>query len=137
MHLTVGVLSAAEVKRRGLKTIPAKGVTVLKPEDMVAMSVTGYPAVIATSGTTMVLAYGEDAKIVDDIIWDLLNRGARLLSIRMSIQMYLPGLESAFLDRAMDAGLRHVWAASPIAEFLARADAQIGGQNFVTLRRDN
>lgn len=136
MHLTVGILSAAEVKRRGLKTIPAEGIF-LEPGETVTMSADGYPAVIATSKTAMMLAHTEDARIVNDIIWALQNRGARLPSIRMSIQMYLPGFESAFLDKAMRAGIRHVWAAAPIAEFLAYAQATIGGQNFVTLRRDN
>jgi hypothetical protein len=136
MHVTVDVVSLAEVRRNGFKHISAEGMF-LEPGETVVMNADGFPVVISTTGVEMMVAHANQADVVDTIINVFRSHGVFPLSIRMSMQMYAPGLESAFLDRAMRAGLRHVWAASPIAEFLVRVGADVGGQNFVAIRRDN
>ncbi len=139
MHnITVQILSVQEAWKRGLKHIPANGMF-LKPGDVAVMSADGYPVIVSTAGEEMFVAHAECADVVDAIVEAFKKRGVSPLDIAMSIQLHAPEQDGPFMDKAVQAGLRKVWAVSrcPIAEFLARADAAIGGQNFVTLRRDN
>lgn len=139
MHnITVEVLGMQEVWKRGLKHIPAKGMF-LKPGDMAVMSADGYPVIVSTAGEEMLVAHAERADVVDAIIEAFRKLGISPLDISMSIQLHAPGQDDPFLDKAIEAGLRKVWAVArcPIAEFLVRADAGVGGENFVAIRRDN
>jgi len=139
MHnITVEVLGMQEVWKRGLKHIPAHGMF-LKPGDTAVMSADGYPVIVSTAGEEMLVAHAECTDVVGAIIEAFKKLGISPLDISMSIQLHAPEQEGPFMDKAIEAGLRKVWtvATCPIAEFLARADAAIGGQNFVALRRDN
>ena len=138
MHnITVEVLGMQEVWKRHLKPIPAQGVF-LKPGDTAIMSADGYPVIVSTAGEEMLVAHAERADVVDAIIETFKKRGVAPFDITMSIQLHAPGQGDLFLDKAIKAGLRKVWAAlCPIAEFLAHADAGIGGENFVAIRREN
>jgi hypothetical protein len=139
MHnITVQILSVQEAWKRGLKHIPANGIF-LKPGDVAVMSADGYPVIVSTANEEMLVAHAECADVVDAIVEAFKKLGISPLDIAMSIQLHAPEQERPFMNKAIEAGLRKVWtvATCPIAEFLAHADAAIGGQNFVTLRRDN
>jgi len=137
-NITIEVLDMQEVWKRGLKHIPAKGIF-LKPGDMAVTNTDGYPVIVSTVNEEMLVAHAERADVVDAIIEAFGRRGISPSDITMCIQLHAPGQEDPFMSRAIEAGLRKVWAIAecPIAEFLARADAGIGGRNFVALRRDN
>lgn len=139
MHnITVQVLDVQEVWKRGLRHIPARGMF-LKPGDTAVMNIDGHPVIVSTAGEEMLVAHAERTDVVDVVIDAFRKLGIAPIDISMGIQLHAPGQADPFMDKAIEAGLRKVWAISecPIAGFLMHADAAIGGQNFVALRRDN
>lgn len=134
MHVSVKVISAE--KARHFRRIPPDG-TFLEPGEMVVMQADGNPAVISTSKSHLMIAHTGDGAVVGTALYEFEARGILLRSVRMSIQMYHPGREIEFINQGVKAGLRHIWAAVPIDEFLARAQASTEERNFILFRRRN
>lgn len=136
MHITVGVVDAKVAQQRGLRHVPNEPI-LFKPGDVLTMEADGHPIVLATANGEMMVAHAKNIDVVDTIIETFEEQGVAPNRIGMSFQMYIPGKESEFVEKAMQAGLRYIWASCPIAEFLTFAGAPIGGQNFVMIRRND
>lgn len=132
MRISVKVVSAG--KAEYFRRIPPHG-TFLELGEVVVMRADGNPVIISTSERHLLIAHTRNASAVDMALHEFGTRGILLRNIRMCIQMYRPGEEIAFIDQAVRAGLRHVWAASPIDEFLARAQVSIEEKQYVMFRR--
>ncbi|MFA6415041.1 MAG: hypothetical protein WCV89_03620 [Candidatus Paceibacterota bacterium] len=137
-NMTVEVLPVREAWERGLKHIPARGIF-LKPGDVAVTTADGYPVIISTANEEMLVAHAERVDVVDAVVEVFKKMGIPPFNIEMCFQLHAPEMSGPFMDQAIQAGLRKVWtvAVCPIAEFLAHADAAVGGQNFIALRRDN
>lgn len=138
MHnVNVGVLSVSVAQQRDLPRIPEKGIF-LKLGETAVTDIDGYPVIITTAGGEMLVAHAREVGTVDEIIETFKRRGVKsLLDIAMSIQLHAPEQESEFIEKARLSGIRHVWALCPFAEFLVRAETQVGGANVLTIQRNN
>ena len=123
---------------RKLQHIPTEGIMSLEPGETAVMGADGNPVIISVAGLEMLVVHTGNIEVVDSIVKVFRERGVTsLLDIMMSIQMYLPRNDAAFVEKAARIGLRYVWSQCPIAEFLARQKAPLGKPIFITIRRDN
>lgn len=118
MYISMRVVSAEH--GRHFRSIPSDGLF-LEPGEIAVMQADGDPVIISTSESHFLIAHTGNTSMVGTALHKLKERGVLPLRVRMSIQMYSPGRELAFINEAVQTGLRHVWAANPIDEFLARA----------------
>lgn len=91
-----------------LKSIPAEGI-LLKPGDTVWMNPTDCPIVFAAARDFMLVAHAGN-NVVTTVFKTLLGLGVLADEIVMCIQQLPPALESNYIDKAIEIGIRQVWA---------------------------
>ena len=105
-----------------------------KPGGTYTTDIDGNPILVAVADSNVIFAHTEKVDVIDDIIRELLVCGAPFQNIVMCLQFSIADVESAFIEKAMQTGLRHVWGMHSIAQHpnLIRPHH---GKNFFVMRR--
>ncbi len=130
-------MTAREVRKRNVGSISEFGMCI-RPGQMLAMAGDGYPLIVATGRSEAILAHARNTHTISTILTMFRTLGVPVPEVSMSIQMFAPQYRGDyFVERALQAGLRHVWAVCSIGEFFAQQHVIVGQMSHITVTRFN